>query len=120
MAVVSPTFSSITGVTGGIDAIIVTWGPMGDSDTAGAVQLPDRIDRSVQVIGTFGGATITMQGSNDGTNFNTVNDAFGAALTLAAAAIKQVTEAALWIRPSTASGSGSSLTIIMCARRTVR
>ena len=79
----------------------------------------DFSDRSVQVIGTFGGATVTMQGSNDGgTTWNTLNDAFGTALTFTAGGIKQVTEVCGHMRPLVSSASGTTdLTVLCIARR---
>src|ERR1700719_2010177 len=116
MAVIIPQFTPISGPNGGVDALIVTWGPIGDSDTCMPVQRPDLADRTWQVEGTFGGATIAVQGSNNSTtgldgNFRDLNDPVGVALHFTAAAIKQTMEATLWIKPSTSGGSGSSLTV---------
>jgi hypothetical protein len=125
MAVVNPTFTKVRGSAGGIDAVIIQW-TLGDSDTATPVQLPSPADRTVQVEGTFGGATMVLQGSNDSTtgsdgNYHTLNDPLGAAISVAAAgAIKQVMEVTRWMKPSTSGGSGSSLTMTICARRTLR
>lgn len=125
MATITPTFAKVRGPSGGIDAVIATWANIGDADTCVGVKRPDLADRSVQAEGTFGGATITMQGSNNSTtgsdgNWETLTVPSGTNVTFAAAGIKQVTEATGWIRPSTAGGSGSSITVTMCARRSMR
>jgi hypothetical protein len=125
MAVISPNFTSISGPNGGTDALIIKWGPIGDADTCAPVQRPDLADRTVQVEGTFAGATVAVQGSNDSTtgldgNFRDLNDPVGVALHFTAQAIKQTMEATLWIKPSTSGGSGSSLTVTAMCRRSFR
>lgn len=125
MAVASPTFTKLRGVTGGIEAILITWGPMGDADTATPVQLPIMGDKSCQVEGTFGGATMKLQGSNNSTtgadgNFETLNDPSGNAISLTSAGLKQVTEATRWIKPATSGGTSSSLTVSVLCRRSAR
>lgn len=125
MAVVSPTFTKRRGQAGGIDAVKITWTGIGDADTCKPVSRPDLADRSVQVEGTFGGATIVLQGSNDATsnsdgNYRTLNDPAAAAISLTSAGIKQVTEATDWIKPATSGGTGSSITVTVLARRSVR
>jgi hypothetical protein len=106
----------------GLDEIIATWTGAGDTDTLAPVSLPQRADRTIQAFGTFGGATISMMGSNDGTHYAFLNDAFGNQIGITAAAngLKQITESSLWVQPATANGSGSSLTVIMTFRRVLR
>jgi hypothetical protein len=125
MAVIIPTFTPIYGPNGGIDALMIQWGPIGDTDACTPVQRPDLADKSVQFEGTFAGATVVFQGSNNSTtgldgNFETLNDPTGVALSAAAAKIKQVGEATLWIMPATSGGSGSAVTVTVMARRSLR
>lgn len=126
MAVVAPTFAKLRGPSGGIDAMVITWAAMGDSDTATPVQAPlPYIDKSCQVEGTFSGATMVLQGSNDATtsangNYETLNDPGGNAISLTTKGLKQVTEATAWIKPATSGGTGSSLTVTVLARRALR
>ena len=47
----------------------VVWEQMGDADTGTSVSIPSFPDKTYQVTGTFGGATDTLQGSNDDTNW---------------------------------------------------
>lgn len=79
----------------------------------------DYSDRSIQVKGTFGGATLTIQGSNDdGATWNTMRDAFGADLTFTAGAIKQLTEVCARMRPLVSAAGGSTdLTVVAICRR---
>jgi len=121
MAVLIPTFSKIRGPAGGIDAIAVTWTPLAASgDTGQPLQRVDLSDRSVQVAGTFAGATIVLEGSNDGANYFTLSSPSGAALSFTAAGLMQVNIPAAFVRPHVTAGSGASLTVTMTARRTMR
>src|SRR5216683_537805 len=79
MTTIVPTFSKIRGPAGGVDAIVATWTPLAASGDLGqALQRTDLADRSVQVTGTFAGATVVFEGSNDGTNYFTMSNADGA------------------------------------------
>lgn len=125
MAVVTPTFRKLRGVTGGIEAVVVTWATIGDADTCTPVSLPELADKSIQAEGTFSSAVISFRGSNDATtnangNYEVLNDPFANALTLSAAGLKQCTEASAWIKPTTATGSGSSVTVTVMCRRSIR
>lgn len=98
----------------------VLWETCLNNDVGAAVGNTQYADRSVQVIGTFGGATVTMQGSNDGgTTWSTLNDGAGTPLTFTAAGIKQVLEVSQKIRPSIAGGGGTTdldVHLVMVAR----
>ena len=70
-------------------------------------------DRSVQVAGTFGASgSVLWEGSNDGVNWATLNAPQGTALTWTTAAIKQVLEGALYMRPRVTAGDGTTNLII--------
>ena len=95
---------------------VVSWAPMvnGDVGSATSFFLAHYRDRAVQVFGTFGtGGTVTMQGSMDGTNWATLHDPQGNALTFTAAGIKEVAEVCPYVRPSITAGDGTtSLTVL--------
>jgi hypothetical protein len=95
---------------------IVQW-TLTDADTATEVSLAEYADRSVQVQGTFGGATITIQGSNDGTNWHTLNDFEGDALSFTSAGLRMIAEPTAYIKPVTAGGSSSSVVITIAGLR---
>lgn len=124
MAVITPTFSKIRSSDGGIDAIVISWGPLANGDTGKPVSRPALGDKSIQIEGTFGaGGTIVLEGSNQAaaTNFRTMTDPAANLLSLTAAGLKQVTEVTTWVRPNVTAGDGStSLTVTLVARRTVR
>lgn len=68
---------------------------------------------SVQVVGTFGGSTVAIQGSNDGTNWITLDDEAAPAspCSFTAAGFKGVLQFAKYIKPVVTGGSASGLII---------
>ena len=87
----------------------------------GAVSIPGASDRSVQVMGTFGGTTVTIQGSNERTPtvWATLHDVNGDALTFTSAGIEVVAENTTHIRPLLAGGAGVDVDVIMLVRSTM-
>jgi hypothetical protein len=101
--------------------LIVTWGPMGTSDTGLPLDLVGFADRSIQVEGTFGGATLELQGSNDLTNFRVLHDPYSNPLDYLAARIDHLTEIPVLMRPAVLGGDGTTaLNVTMYIRRTDR
>lgn len=78
-----------------------------------AVHEPDisAVVSSLQVAGTFGGATVTFLGSNDGTNFAALAATSGAAISLTAAGIVEMSTALRYVKPNISGGTGDSLNI---------
>lgn len=110
MAAVTPTIRTVG--AGNFACRVATWASIGDSDTCTPVSFPDLTDRSVQVFGTFGGASIAIQGSNDaGTTFAPLNDPGGTVIGITTAKIKAILENSEQIKPVTSGGTGSSLTV---------
>jgi len=98
-----------------------TWTGITEGDPTGeAAVLPGAADRSVHVFGTFGGGTITMQGSNQKvpTDWQTLHDSGGDPLTFTTAGILAVDENVLHYRPLLSGGSGSSVNVIIASRST--
>jgi len=100
---------------GGVHA--VTWPALANGDTGEACDVVALPDKTVQVVGTFGtGGSITMQGSNDGTNWATLTDPLGNDITFTATGLKTLLENPLYIRPIVTAGDGTtSLTAILAA-----
>jgi len=59
-----------------------------DTSSPSRLQNMDGLAGAVQVTGTFGGATIALQVSNDGTNFVTLKDGTGSDITFTAAGMR--------------------------------
>lgn len=85
------------------------WESLGDDDQGLPILLSERGDGSIQVRGTFGGATATLQGSNDGVNWFTLNDPAGAPVTLTAPGLVQFIERPWKVRLTTSGGSGTNI-----------
>lgn len=99
------------------DIRVVKFAGATTGDASPTIELCEWSDRSVQVAGTFGGATVTVEGSNDGANWATLNDAQGNALEITAAKIKQLLEVVRYMRASVTGGAGTSLTVTVLLRR---
>lgn len=97
---------------------LVTWETLSetDADGAGALLLGNG-DRTVQVLGTFGGGTITIEGSLDGTNWQPLQDLEGAALTFTAVGLKGILESPPWIRPVIAGATGADVDVLISVNR---
>lgn len=95
-------------------AIILTWEALGDADSGGAFTLPFAADITVQAVGTFGGATVRMQGSNDGVNWHNMTQKGGTtALGFTAAGVHSVNENPIYIRPATVGGTSTDVDVIV-------
>jgi hypothetical protein len=62
----------------------------------------------VTVTGTFDSATITIQGSNDKTTWQTLSEPDGTALTFTSAGVKVIAEATRYVRETSAGGGAST------------
>ena len=95
-----------------------TWEAMGNADTGTAAQTVGLADKTVTITGTHGGSTIVIEGSNDGTNYFTLNDQSDNALSFASTAgtISLIAENPLYIRPKTTGGTGTDLDVILVAK----
>jgi hypothetical protein len=76
-----------------------------------AVALPTK---TAQVFGTLGaGGAVTLEGSNDGVNWNTMKDMSGAAMVLGLG-VSSILDNPRFIRPRVTAGDGTtSLTVIV-------
>jgi len=100
----------------GFGAMKVLWETITNANSDGSpVAASSFAHASVQVTGTFGGATCTIQASNDGSNWVTATDQAGAAVTFTSAGLKHVYTKAAFIRPLLSGGSGSDLDVTLVA-----
>lgn len=115
MATIAPTVTLVGNQDGSIKRF--TWTPVTENDTCAAVSCPGLADKSIQVFGTFGSATVALHGSNDGgTTFAALNIPAGTAIGITAAGIKAVLENTEQIKPVITGGTSQSLTIVVLAR----
>lgn len=90
-------------------ATLASWSAGATGDVGAPISLPSYEKKSVQVSGTFGGATVTLEGSNDGTTYAALLDQAGASVAFTAAGLKQIVTNARYIRPNITGGAGSAL-----------
>lgn len=117
MAVIAYTVEAIK--TWKDKAHVITWANMANSDTGAALEMVGSADRSIQVTGTFGsGGNLRIQGSNDGTNWNTLTDPQGNDINLTTSKIEQIMEVVRYMRPNVTAGDGTTnLTVSILVRR---
>lgn len=107
MATIDPEITEIK--TFGDDGHIIFWEAVGQNDDGDPVEMIGSSDRSVQVTGTFGsGGTIVLEGSNDGTNYETLTDPQGNDVSFQAAGLVQVIELTRYVRPRVTAGDGTT------------
>jgi len=83
------------------------------------VSIPGAADRTVQVIGTFGGATVIIEGSNDGVTWAQCHDATGVLIAFTAAGMNVLLENPLHLRARlSVVGSGADVDVYMLSRTT--
>lgn len=97
------------------DAWVASWA-LSDADDGSPCEMIMASEKSVQVEGTFAGATVVLQGSNDGVNWRTLNDPNVAPLSFAAAGLKAVLEHTRYIRPLSSGGVGAAITVTVFMR----
>ena len=118
MAIATPVITAA--VPGDDTALIVTWGPMANGDTAVGFPQAQMSERTVQVKGTFGaGGNVNFSGSNDGgTTYSVLQDDFGTAMAITTAGIRRCNAVAQLVAPQVSAGDGTTaLTIVMTCRR---
>lgn len=94
----------------------ILWEGVTEADTGAAVKAAQYSDKTVQVVGTFGGTTLTMQGSNDGSTWFSLTDPTASAITFTSTGAKLIAENPLYIRCSASGGSGADLDVYVIGR----
>lgn len=107
---------------------VFTWSPLTAANPVGIGLAAGRLlstgsygDRSVQIKGTPDSATLVVQGSNDGTNWFTLHEPDGTALSfttdITAGVLKQIAELTLYTQITTSGGGGSqSVSVVLIGR----
>lgn len=104
------------------EATLVTW-VLAAGESGQPFVLPGYADRSVQMFGEFGGATVVFEATNEpdedtADNYNTLTDPQGNALSSAVAMLEAVSEMTRVVRPRVVGGDVSTaVTIILFAKR---
>ena len=71
---------------------------------------------SIQAVGTFGGGTVKLQGSNDNTNWVDLNDTAGTVIGLTAEGGAEFSSSFLYLRPLITGGTGDDVDVFITTR----
>jgi len=115
MAVVE---SAITHITGR-QLVKVLWETLTCGDTGEPFEIADWVSQiSFQATGDFNSQTLTFQGSNDGTNYFTLQYPAGTGITMTAAGGSPCVHLPRYVRPSLGGTSGGDVDVTMLLRKT--
>jgi hypothetical protein len=116
MATVTPAFDFVQAQAAKVPR--VTWEELATGDTIVSfpVAAQAAVAGAVQFKGTFGGATVGLQASNDGTTFFDIKDLGGSAISTTAAALFEFTTAAMYLRPVISGGTGDDVDVVVVLR----
>jgi uncharacterized protein YgfB (UPF0149 family) len=90
--------------------VLATWADLATNDVGAGVPIAYAAELTGQVSGTFGGGTITWQGSNDNTNWHPLTQRSGTTnMAFTAAAVHTANENPAWIRPAVTSGTSVAI-----------
>lgn len=95
--------------------LLAAW-TLGGADTGTPITVPYAADITAQVSGTFGAATVVVEGSNDGTNWYTLNAVVGSTLSFTTAGLRKAVESPAFVRASSSGGTGSALTVTLAIK----
>jgi hypothetical protein len=118
MATITPTITYRP--NGHANSVLVVWEGLATGDDGAPVELPSWPDKTVQVLGNFNAAsvTLTMQGSLDGgTTYFSLTDPQGNAIAKTAAAAEVISESPKTIRPLASGGAAGDIDIYLLASR---
>jgi ABC-type cobalamin transport system permease subunit len=96
-----------------------TWDNLDTADSSPTVAEPggtSALAGFVQVVGTFGGGTVRLQGSNDNTNWINLKDIAGTLIGITSDGGAEFSTSARYIRPLITGGSGDDVDVYMIIR----
>lgn len=123
MAQIFATATQIVGDSSIGDIGVIGWDLVWANITNGDTPVPvsaygGYADKSFQAEGTFGGTSVSIQGSNDGANYHPLNDPTGVTIGLTQGGLKEVLEHTRYLVPALTGGAGSSITATLFVRKT--
>ena len=96
-----------------------TYDNIDTADTTPVVIVPggtEPLVGAIQVVGTFGGSSVTLQGSNDKTNWIDIKDRDGTLIATTAAGGAEFSTSYLYLRPLVTGGTSDDLDIFIVLR----
>jgi hypothetical protein len=99
-------------------AKVVNWTDIATGDTINSYIIPEEFGAigCVQITGTFGGATVSMEISNDGSTWFGLTDLQGAAIIATTAKFADFSTAAIYMRPAITGGTSDSIDVRVAFR----
>jgi hypothetical protein len=98
--------------------VSVSWRAVPEGDTFAVAETGNLWERSVQIGGTFGGATVVLQGSNDGVTYATLNDLQDSPISFTSAGLAAIQENTRYVKPLATGGTGSLIDVTLVGKRT--
>lgn len=116
MATVSPAFSFVQAQSSKVPQTVWAGIVTGDTINPFIVVAQAAVAGCVQIGGTFGGATVGLQASNDGVTYFDMKDLGGTTLSATSAALFEFTTAAVYLRPVVTGGAANTINVTMVLR----
>ncbi len=98
------------------DIFMYDWPVMGNDDSGVPLKIAGQSERTLTATGSFGGATLVFEGSNDDTVYFTLKAADGTSLSMTQDSIFLILENPRFIRPTTSGGTGTAIKVMICAK----
>jgi hypothetical protein len=111
----------VTITEGEARTFIATWPNMASGDVGEPIRYAGAADRTVQVIGEFGGATVRIEGTLEQvpTTWLPLNDAQGNPTEITQPRLEALTELVRQVRPAVVGGAGTDVTVMLLMRQTI-
>lgn len=108
MATITPTKTEAEG-----GCFVISWVGITSADTCTPARFAGAPDRTVQIDGTFDGATIALQGTldADAMAYATLTDPQGNAISATSTRLEAVTENVRFVKPTVTSAGGGSTSV---------
>ena len=107
-------------LTGGVQDYVprIVWANVEPGDTLAPLLLKRQFGfvGCVQMSGTWGGATVALEQSNDAETWFQAYDPVGAAIEATADAMFEISLAAAYFKPDISAGAGSNINVILVLR----
>ena len=116
MATVSPAFSFVQAQSSKVPRTV--WADIVTGDTIDPLIVAGQaaVAGCVQIDGTFGGATVGLQASNDGVTYFDIKDLGGTVISTTSAALFEFTTAAVYLRPVVTGGAANAVDVTLVLR----
>lgn len=92
---------------------IAKWEGITENDAGKMIRMAAFPVKTVHVTGDFGGGDVTLEGSNDGSNFETLLDCSGSPVTVNSAGIFRLQANPLYIQVTVATGTAMDIDVII-------